>query len=211
MLKSGMTTRAVIQRIHNSPCKFDKSATALDALHAANVPYNVLLAMMQAPDVPPPVKGKIEVAIPDSTPVRVALSETLDSDQQKKGYIIYFEVLEDIRIRGLRVIAQGARARGRLLDSRDRSALGEPARLQWSMMDVESVDGQRLPLRGGSEISGNELTSGKAVTAGEGEQYVAYIYGLRRVRIPPPILPTPPSLCRPRARRVFVILCHDLT
>jgi hypothetical protein len=189
MLKSGMTSRAVIARIHESPCKFDKSAAGLEALRAANVPYKVVLAMMQAPETPPPTKGHIQVVIPDSTPVKVALSETLESDNQKAGYIIYFHVLDDVRIRGLRVIASGARARGRLLDSRDRSRLGEPARLQWNMMDVEAVDGQRLPLRGGSEVSGTEFGSERAVVAGEGEQFIAYTYGLRKVSVLPPILP----------------------
>jgi hypothetical protein len=47
---SGMTPLAIISRIHNSPCKFDKSAAGLDALRAPNVPYHVVLAMMKAPE-----------------------------------------------------------------------------------------------------------------------------------------------------------------
>jgi hypothetical protein len=49
-LGSGMTPLAVISRIHNSPCKFDKPAAGLEALRAANVPYHVVLAMMKAPE-----------------------------------------------------------------------------------------------------------------------------------------------------------------
>jgi hypothetical protein len=189
MLGSGMTPLAVISRIHNSPCKFDKSAAGLKALHAANVPYHVVLAMMKAPETPPPTKGRIPVEIPDSTPVKVILSEALASETNKPGYVIYFRVLEDVRFRGLRVIAKGARARGRLLDSRDRSHLGEAARLEWSMMDVEAVDGQRLPLRGGSEVAGSELNQEKKVAVSEGEEFISYTYGLRKVNVPAPILP----------------------
>lgn len=189
MLQSGLTPRAVILRIHESPCKFDKSSEGLGALRAANVPYKVVLAMMQAPGVPPAIKGRIPMDIPDSTPVKVVLSESLDSETNKPGYIIYFRVLEDVRFRGLRVIAKGARARGRLLDSRDRSHLGEAARLEWSMMDVEAVDGQRLPLRGGSEVAGTELSQGKTVAVGKGEEFISYTYGLRKVNVPVPILP----------------------
>jgi len=189
MLKSGLTPRAVILRIHESPCKFDRSSEGLGALRAANVPYKVVLAMMQAPEVPPAIKGRIPVDIPDSTPVKLVLSEALDSETNKPGYVIYFRVLEDIRFRGLRVIAKGARARGRLLDSRDRSHLGEAARLEWSMMDVEAVDGQRLPLRGGGEVAGSELNQEKTVAVGEGEEFISYTYGLRKVNVPAPILP----------------------
>ena len=189
MLKSGLTPRAVILRIHASPCKFDKSSEGLGALRAANVPYKVVLAMMQAPEVPPAIKGRIPIEISDGTPVKVALSEPLDSETNKPGYVIYFRVLEDVRFRGLRVIAKGARARGRLLDSRDRSHLGEAARLEWSMMDVEAVDGQRLPLRGGGEVEGTDLNQEKTVAVGKGEEFISYTYGLRKVNVSAPILP----------------------
>jgi hypothetical protein len=194
MLQSGLSPRAVILRIHESPCKFDKSAAGLETLRAANVPYKVVLAMMQAPDLPAPIKGRIPVVIPDSTLVKVVLSESIDSQSQKSGYVIYFRVLEDVRIRGLRVIAKGARARGRLLDSRD-SHLGEPARLEWNMMDVESVDGQRLPLRGGSERAGSELNQEKSVSASDGEEFRAFTYGSRKVNVQAPVAPggEPPS------------------
>ena len=187
MLQSGLSARTVILRIHNSPCKFDKSAQGLEALRTANVPYKVVLAMMQAPALPPPVKGHIPMLIPDSTLVEVVLSESLDTAAQKPGYVVYFRVLQDVRIQGLRVIAKGARARGRLLDSRERSRTGEPARLEWNMMDVEAVDGQRVPLRGGSERAGDEINQEKSVFAEEGEEFRAFTYGARRVNVPAPI------------------------
>jgi hypothetical protein len=200
MVGSGMTPLAVISRIHNSPCKFDKSAAGLDALKAANVPYHVVLAMMKAPELPPATKGRIAVVIPDSTPIQVGLSEDLNSDVQQPGYIIYFQVLEEVRIRGLRVIAKGARVRGRLLGSKDRSRTGEAARLDWNLMDVLAVDGQRLPLRGGSGVSGGEVQPEKNVTVGKGEEFMAFTYGVRKVNILLPILATegkPESSPRP--------------
>jgi hypothetical protein len=187
MLQSGLSARAVILRIHDSPCKFDKSAEGLERLRAANVPYKVLTAMMQAPELPPPVKGRIPMVIPDSTLVEVVLSESLDTAEQKPGYVVYFRVLQDVRIQGLRVIARGARARGRLLDSRERSRTGEPARLEWNMMDVETVDGQRIPLRGGSERAGSEITAEKSISAEEGEEFRTFTYGTRKVNVPTPI------------------------
>ena len=187
MVGSGMTPLAVISQIHHSPCKFDKSAAGLDALKAANVPYHVVLAMMKAPELPPATKGRIVVVIPDSTPIQVSLSEDLSSDVQQQGYIIYFQVLEEVRIRGLRVIAKGARVRGKLLGSKDRSRTGEAARLDWSLTDVLAVDGQRLPLRGGSAVSGNELQQEKNVTVGKGEEFKAFTYGVRKVNVLAPI------------------------
>jgi hypothetical protein len=206
MLHSGLTPRAVILRIHDSPCKFDKSATALEALRAADVPYKVVLAMMQAPEVPPTVNGRIPVMLPDSTPMKVELSEDLDTEAQKPGYVIYFRLLEDVRIRGLRVIAKGARVRGRLLESRDRSRTGVPAHLNWSLMDVETVDGQRIPLRGGSERTGGVLNQEKSVSANAGEQFLAFTYGSRKINVPAPIAPegnapTEPADSKPRERR----------
>jgi hypothetical protein len=194
MLGSGMTPLAVISRIHHSPCKFDKSSAGLEALKAANVPYHVVLAMMKAPELPPAMKGRIAVIIPDSTPIQIALSEDLSSDVQQPGYIIYFQVLEEVRLRGLKVIAKGARVRARLLDSKDRSRTGEAARLDWSLMDVTTVDGQRLPLRGGSAVSGNELQQEKNVTVGKGEEFTGFTYGVRKVNVLAPIQPTTKNL-----------------
>lgn len=191
MSRSGFSARAIIQRIHDSPCKFDKSAEGLEALRAANVPYKVLMEMMQAPDLPPPVRGRIPTVIPDSTLVEVVLSESLDTAAQRPGYIVYFRVLQDVRILGLRVIAKGARARGRLLDSRERSRTGEPARLEWNMMDVEAVDGQRIPLRGGSEKAGSELNQEKNVSAEEDEEFRTFTYGSRKVGVPAPLQASP--------------------
>lgn len=206
MVKSGLTQRAVIARIHDSPCKFDKSAEGLEALRAANVPYKVVLAMTKAPELPATIKGHIPIVIPDSTLVEVVLSESLDTATQKPGYVIYFRVLQDVRIQGLRVIAKGARARGRLLDSRERSRTGEPARLEWNMMDVEAVDGQRVPLRGGNEKAGNEITAEKSVSAEEGEEFRAFTYGAREVNVPAPIqanpkTPASPENSNPNKRR----------
>ena len=189
MLRGGLSPRAVIRRIHESPCKFDKSAAGLQSLHDANVPYNSVLAMMQAPELPPLVNGHIPMLIPDSTLVQIALSESLDTASQKPGYVVYFRVLEDVRVRGLRVIAKGARARGRLLDSRARSRTGEAARLEWNLMDVETVDGQRLPMRGGSERTGDDHNQEKSASAEEGEEFQAFTYGTRKVNVPAPILP----------------------
>ena len=189
MLHGGLTPRAVILRIRDSPCKFDKSAAGLESLRTANVPYKVVLTMMQAPEVPPAVKGRIPVLLPDSTLLKIVLSEPLDTESQKPGYVIYFRVLEDLRVHGLRVIARGALARGRLLESKDRSRTGEPARLEWNMMDVETVDGQRVPLRGGSERAGDELNQEKSVSAGAGEEFVAFTYGGRKINVPAPIAP----------------------
>ena len=187
MVRNGLSARAVLLRIQDAPCKFDKSSQALETLRAANVPYKVVLAMMQAPELPPVVNGHIPMTIPDSTPVQVALSESLDTAAQKPGYIVYFRVLYDVRIHGLRVIAKGARARGRLLDSRERSRTGEPARLEWNLMDVEAVDGQRIPLRGGSERAGDEFNPQKSVSAEEGEEFQAFTYGARKINVPAPI------------------------
>jgi hypothetical protein len=188
MLGSGMSPTTVISRIHNAPCKFDKSAAGLEALKAANVPYHVVLAMMKAPEIPPATKGRIPLVIPDSTPIKIALAEDLDSNVQQAGYIIYFEVLEEVRIRGLRVIAQGARVRGRLLGSNDRSRLGRAARLDWNLTDVLAVDGQRLPVRGGGEVAGDEVHPEKHVTASKGEEFMAFTYGARKVNILQPTL-----------------------
>ena len=117
------------------------------------------------------------------------LSDDLDSNVQKPGFVIYFQVLEEVRIHGVRVIAKGARVRGRLLDSQDRTRMGQVARLEWNIMDVEAVDGQRLPLRGGSGISGDELSGAKDVAVGRGKEFLAFTHGQRKVNVLYPLMP----------------------
>jgi hypothetical protein len=58
-------------------------------------------------------------------------------------------------------------------------------------MDVLAVDGQRLPLRGGSAVLGDEVQPEKNVTLGKDEEFMAFTYGVRKVNVLAPILASP--------------------
>ncbi len=97
MLQAGMPSRAVVARIKASVCKFDKSAKALDELRAADVPYPVVVAMMQEADpdseprTEPPVVQPAPVAVPPTPPPPpvppVTAKETLKNPLPADGSI----------------------------------------------------------------------------------------------------------------------------
>lgn len=255
MLKAGMPSRAVVARIKASVCKFDKSAKALDVLRAADVPYPVIVAMMQAADpdselrtdpavvqpapvavplapppppvppvtaketakIPQPADGTIEVTIADSTPFIVELAEDLTSEKIKTNNDVYFNVSEDLKINGITVIAKGAPARARVIDAKKSRSWGRGARIFMTMQDVKAVNGEQLPVRGGSDLRGvdtNQKMKNAAIATGQiswalapvwglkhggsvgvpaGTKFEVYVYGTRKVSVKPAAQTPPPS------------------
>ena len=92
---------AIIAKINASHCDFDTSPAGIHRLKQAGVSDRIVLAMLHAPEAfpaqSPDGSATIEVKIPDSTSVEVALSGDVSPDGLEEGSIIEMSVVEDVR------------------------------------------------------------------------------------------------------------------
>jgi hypothetical protein len=96
------------------------------------------LQIQPAPTVP---------TLQSGTPVRLQLSETLSSDRATVGQTVKFEVLDNVKVGVVTVIAKGAPAWGTVSEARSSRSLGRGGKLNINIDSVRLVDGERAALR----------------------------------------------------------------
>ncbi len=176
MLKSGLTNEIIVAKIKSSACKFQTSPAALQELKSANVPEQVILAMVQAPFGVPgntlvsadqPMVAEIKV--PDGTALEVELMSTISSATSKEGDVVDFTIVSPVVVNGITVIEKGAPAKARIAGVKKAGYWGKAGRLGWAMQDVLLIDGNRTPLRMEKKLTGDSkggtVATGAIVTA----------------------------------------------
>ena len=175
MLKVGLASEIIIAKIKSSACNFDTSPSALEELKTAGATDSVILAMIQVPragdaSASPPVSTTakppelVEVKVPDGTPIEIELAANVSSEAVQEGSIVDFAVLQPVKVNDLTVIERGASARGRIMEVKKARHWGRAGKLVWSMQDVLTVDGNRIPARFSTEAKGGG-SSGKVAGA----------------------------------------------
>lgn len=86
------------------------------------------------------------VKVPRETLVKIALRTSLNSEKNEIGDPVPYEVLEDVQVDGVMVIAKGTKGEGRLTKVRRKGAFGRSGRLQIDFGNIQAVDGTLLPL-----------------------------------------------------------------
>lgn len=134
------------------------------------------------------------VRVEDGTMVEVQLLQTLKSGKDKRDALVRYVVTRDVVIGGQLVIEKGARATGKVTESKKAGMFGKAGKLEFTIESVEAVDGSQVRLRAeaGQEgrsnltavIAGAILLSvfmvfvkGKNVTFKQGTEFVAYTDG----------------------------------
>ncbi|HEU4509768.1 MAG TPA: hypothetical protein VFR78_16140 [Pyrinomonadaceae bacterium] len=148
MLKAGVTADVVVAKIKSSPANFDTSPTALADFKAANVPDNVILAMVKGPSSAAPAgpeDGIVSVA--DGTEVEIQLTNNASGEELKVGDIVDFVVVKPVVVNGVTIFEKDAGARARITTAKRAGHWGKAGKLEWAMQDVLAVDGNRVPAR----------------------------------------------------------------
>jgi len=91
-------------------------------------------------------------AVPEGTPVFVALKQTLRSGRARAGEVVAFEVVSDVRAADGQsvLISKGIPAWGTVAESRGAGAFGKPGRLRVTCDYVLLADNTRVALRPGA-------------------------------------------------------------
>jgi hypothetical protein len=175
MVKAGLAPAVVVAKIKGSASGFDTSPAALQELKAAGVPDEVMLVMVQASAAPAPtgtaaVEGEpVEVKVPDGTEIEVELKNNVSGQEVKVGDIVDLTVIRPVQVNGVTVIEKGASARARITTAKKAGHWGKAGKLEWTMQDVQAVDGNRLPARftkrDTGDSKGGTVATATAITA----------------------------------------------
>lgn len=171
------------------------------------------------------VKPAIPFGLEDGTPVKLRLMRNLSSADARIGEMVDFEVLEDVKVNGIVVIARGGLAIATVTAAQAKRRMGRGGKLDVNIDYVKLVSGEKVALRavkggqGGGHVgvmtTAIVATSlvffpaaplflfmkGKDITIPKGTEVTAYINGtaeLEKAKF------MPPEPAQPRAPGILV-------
>lgn len=108
-----------------------------------------------------------QVKLPEGTEVRLKLMQALNSGTVQAGQTISFQVLDEIKVDDVTVIAEGAPAWGTVTEAEGKKTMGRGGKLVLQIDYVKAVDGSKIPLRANavSQGKGRGAAVGVATTA----------------------------------------------
>lgn len=128
------------------------------------------LAQTAPVTAPPPAATRATGAPPppntlqDGTAVKLRLAENLTSATAKAGQQVPFEVLEEVDVEGVPVIAKGAQALGTVTMAEPKRSMGRAGKLDVNIDSVRLIDGEKAALSATQNAKGGGHTG--AMTAG---------------------------------------------
>jgi hypothetical protein len=99
-----------------------------------------------------------ELVIPDGTPVKLQLAQTISSAHARKRDRLDFVVVEDVAVGGFTVIRAGTMARGSVIKVNGKRFLGLGGNVIIKLDSVELVTGDRVPLHARRKFKGGSHT-----------------------------------------------------
>ncbi|MGA8160620.1 MAG: PEGA domain-containing protein, partial [Acidobacteriaceae bacterium] len=90
----------------------------------------------------------------DGTPVKLRISQTISSADAKVGQEVPFEVIEEMDVNGVPVIAKGATAIGTVTEAQSKRSMGRAGKLDISISYVRLRDEEKAALRAVKDTKG---------------------------------------------------------
>jgi hypothetical protein len=84
--------------------------------------------------------------LPDGTPVKLRIGRNISSADAKLGEHVDFEVLEDIQVMGVVVIAKGSNASATVTEVQPKRRMGREGKLDLTLDYVRLVDNEKAAL-----------------------------------------------------------------
>ena len=112
------------------------------------IPVYILIAMFLAPGASAQEMAAVSahLVIPDRTPIKLQLAESVSSAHARPGDQLDFVVVRDVNVGGLTVIPAGTVASGSVTGVRGRRFLGIGGRVALKLDSVALANGQRIAL-----------------------------------------------------------------
>ncbi len=106
------------------------------------------------------------VKLPAGTSIPLETTRMISSETLEAGQMVDLRVVADIKVDGKVVVAAGSMAKGQVVRSEKSRALGRQGRIEIQIKSVKSVDGQDIPLSGGSLYKEGEDKQTLAIALG---------------------------------------------
>jgi hypothetical protein len=179
LVKAGMGEEVILGTINSKAGKFSVTTDDMIALKQAGVSDKIIAAMVArgASPMPAPNGPVVALALPssepivlhDATPVRLRLARNLSSADAKTGESVDFEVLEEVKVDDVVLVARGATAIGTITDAEHKKRMARGGKLNLEIDYVRLVDDEKVALRAVKETSGGghtgAMTGGMVATA----------------------------------------------
>ena len=169
MAKAGMSDDVLAAMVEKNPGKYATSPDDLIALKSAGVGDRVIAAMVNKGTVSnsgaTPTKTESNspgngqpILLMDATPVKLRLSRNLSSADAKVGESVDFEVLEELTIDNLPVIARGSTAMATVTEAQPKRRMGRGGKLNVNIDYIRLTSGEKVALRAIKETKGGGHT-----------------------------------------------------
>ena len=123
------------------------------------IPAYILVTMFLMPCISAQEMSAIpELIIPDRSPIKLRLAESVSSAHARIGDRLNFVVVRDVSIGGFTVIPAGTMARGSVTGVKGRRFLGIGGKVSLKLDSLELVNGDRVGLRAHMEVKGRSRT-----------------------------------------------------
>jgi len=126
-------------------------------------------ATAQPPVAAPMVPAPGVVVLPDSTPVKLALSKDLSSASATQGQVVEFRVAEDVEVNGTVLIKKDTLALGKVTFAQGKKHLGRAGSLDIEADKTHAVDGSKVELHAEEGSKGKSkagaMAAGMLITA----------------------------------------------
>ncbi len=179
MIQAGLSEDVILSAIRQHPEQYALETDDLVSLRDAGVSNRIIEAMLRrrtasvAPASAPaaaaapvvPVQALPSVAfLRDGTPVRLRLGRNLSSAETKAGETVEFEVLDEVKVGELTVIAKGGTAFGAVTEAQPQRSMGRGGKLKVNIDQVRLINGDKAVLRAVKEGQSQGRTGAAATT-----------------------------------------------
>jgi hypothetical protein len=90
----------------------------------------------------------------DGTPIKLRISQTISSADAKVGQEVPFEVIEDVKVDDIIVLAKGSTAIGNVTDANPKRSMGRAGKLDISISYARLADQEKAALRAVKDTKG---------------------------------------------------------
>ena len=97
--------------------------------------------------VPSPSSPPIPNTLMDGTAIKLRLTETISSAKAKVGQSVSFEVVDEVDVMGVPVVAKGAQALATVTVAETKKSMGRGGKLDVNIDSVRLIDGEKASFR----------------------------------------------------------------
>jgi len=132
----------------------------MSSVYLRKIPAYILLTMFLMPCASAQEIGSMpaRLTIPDGTPIKLRLAESVSSAHARTGDRLDFVVVRDVSVGGFTVIPAGTMARGSVTGVKGKRFLGIGGNVALKLDSVELVNGDRVGLRARMDVKGRSRT-----------------------------------------------------